>query len=129
MADLPKERATPNMPPFSFIGIDFFGPMYVKVRRSTEKRHRCLFTCLALRAVHIEVTSRLDTDSFLGVVHRFIAHWGRPEKMFSDRGTNIVADERELRETLNQWNKEQLVPRFIQRKQVLGGLVVSKFGI
>ena len=32
MADLPKERATPNMPPFSFTGVDFFRLMYVKIR-------------------------------------------------------------------------------------------------
>ena len=61
------------------------------------------------------MTSRLDPDSFLGAVDHFIAFQGRPEKMFSDRGTNIVAGERELRQSLNQCNKEQLVPRFIQR--------------
>ena len=115
MADLPRERVTADMPPFSYTGVDFFGPMTVKVRRSTEKRYGCLFTCMASRAVHIEVASKLDTDSFLGAVERFISRRGKPDKMFSDRGTNFVAGERELRESLNQWNKQQVGQEMTQR--------------
>ena len=30
MADLPEERVSPGQPPFSHVGIDFFGPFLVK---------------------------------------------------------------------------------------------------
>lgn len=35
MADLPKERITPDEPPFTNVGVDFFGPFEVKRGRST----------------------------------------------------------------------------------------------
>ena len=54
MAELPKDRVTPTEPPLAYAGIDCFGPLEVKQRRSHVKRYGCLFTCLNVRAVHIE---------------------------------------------------------------------------
>ena len=34
MADLPTERVTPENPPFSYVGVDCFGPFVVKRGRS-----------------------------------------------------------------------------------------------
>ena len=71
MADLPKERLTPEDPPFTSVGVDYFGPLYVQQGRSHVKRYGCVFTCLTTRAVHIEITSSLDTDSFINALRRF----------------------------------------------------------
>ena len=60
MADLPDDRLIPDEPPFSYVGIDFFGPLYVKQGRSTVKHYVCLFSCLTVRATHIEVTETLE---------------------------------------------------------------------
>ena len=38
MSDLPVERLGYKQPPFNHTGVDYFGPLYVPVRRSTEKR-------------------------------------------------------------------------------------------
>ncbi|KAJ8034140.1 hypothetical protein HOLleu_20859 [Holothuria leucospilota] len=46
MADLPLERVNPEKPAFSSVGVDYFGPMYVKQGRSQVKRYGCLFTCI-----------------------------------------------------------------------------------
>ena len=73
MADLPKDRVTPEKPPFSHVGVDCFGPFLVKQGRSQVKRYGCIFTCLVLRAVHIEVIHSLETDSFINALQRFIA--------------------------------------------------------
>ena len=42
MADLSKERATRGQPPFSHVGIDFFGPFMAKRGRSRVKRYGCI---------------------------------------------------------------------------------------
>ena len=86
MADLPVERVTPGKPPFSYVGVDYFGPFLVKQGRSLVKRYGCLFTCLTIRAIHVEIAHSLDTDSFLNALQRFICRRGRPEIMFSDNG-------------------------------------------
>ena len=55
MADLPEVRVVPEKPPITFVGVDYFGPLEVKQRRSRVKRYGCLFTCLTTRAVYIEI--------------------------------------------------------------------------
>ena len=104
MADLPKERLAYQSPPFSNTGVDNFGPFYVTVRRTTEKRWGLLFTCLTTRAVHVEVVPSMYTSSCLMRVERFVSHWGTPAMMWSDNGTNIIGGEKELRECMEKWN-------------------------
>ena len=108
MGDLPKERADISRPPFTYVGVDYFGPMNVKYRRGTVKRYGCIFTCLTTRAVHIEVAHALNADSFLMALHRFIARRGKPQKLFSDNGTNFVAADRELAEEIQTINSLKL---------------------
>ena len=91
MAQLPPERLTPDKPPFTFVGVDYFGPILVKVGRAQCKRYGCLFTCLTTRAVHVEIAHSLDTDSFLCAFRRFTSRRGSPKKVFSDNGTNFVS--------------------------------------
>ena len=45
MANLPKERLTPENPPFTSVGMNYFGPLYVQQGRSHVKRYGCVFTC------------------------------------------------------------------------------------
>ena len=84
MADLPRERVQANKPLFTYVGIDVFGPFYVKYGRSEIKRYGCLFTCLSIRAVHVEKIDSLDTDSFLNGFRRFASRRGHPEVVLSD---------------------------------------------
>ena len=102
MADLPKERLMSGDSPFTNVGVDYFGPFYVHQGRSKVKRYGCLFTCLVVRAVHIEVGNTLDTDSFINALRRFINLRGCPTTVCSDNGTNFQAGERELRELLSE---------------------------
>ena len=79
MADLPEDRLTPEKPPFSFVGIDYFGPLEVKQGRFRVKRYGCLFTCLTTRAIPIEIAHSLGTDSMVNALRRFISIRGCPE--------------------------------------------------
>lgn len=54
------------------------------------KRYSVIFRCLAIRAVHIEMASSLNTDSFIEVLLRFTAGRGN--------GTDVVGAQSELKE-------------------------------
>ena len=56
-----------------------------------------IFTCLAIRAVHIEVIHSMDTDSFINSLRRFVAR-GRPDIIRSDNGSNFRSGEKERSE-------------------------------
>ena len=114
MADLPEERLDASTT-FTNVGFDYFGPFIVKIGRRNEKRWCCLFTCLTMRAVHIEVVPKLDTDNCLNAIMRFIARRGKPNAIISDNGTNFVGAEREFSEYVAAWNKEGIEEHLIQR--------------
>ena len=76
MSDLPKERRSLQKPPFTMTGVEYFGPLFKTVRRSSEKRWGFLFTCLTTRAVHLEVVPSLDTISCVMGILRFAARRG-----------------------------------------------------
>ena len=95
MADLPQERCT-EAAPFTYCGVDMFGPLIIKERRSELKRYGALFTCFSSRAVHIEVTNSLDADSFILALRRFMARRGTVRSIWSDNGTNFVGARNEL---------------------------------
>ena len=109
MADLPEGRVTPGKPPFSYVGVDCFGPFCVKRGRCREKRYGCLFTCLATRGIHLETLHSMEADSFLNCLVRFTARRGTPECLYSDNGSNFVGGERELREALSMLHKDNKV--------------------
>ncbi|KAK3722273.1 hypothetical protein QZH41_005187 [Actinostola sp. cb2023] len=116
MADLPVERVSPDKPPFSSVGVDCFGPFMIKRGRSQVKRYGVLYTCLAVRAIHIEVLHSMDTDSFVNSLRRFIARRGKPEIIRSDNGTNFVAGNKEIREAISQWNNQKIHEFLLQRQ-------------
>ena len=114
MSDLPDVRFDQSCP-FSSVGIDYFGPLLVRKFRKTEKRFVLLVTCLATRALHLELAAGLDTDSFLLALRRFIARRGKPKIICSDRGTNFVGGEKEIRNEIETWNEAQITDYLSQR--------------
>ena len=95
MSNLPDGRISPDQPPFTNTGVDCFGPFYTKRGRSEVKRYGVIFTCLTVRAVHIEVAESLHTHSFINALRRFIARRGQVKSIYCDRGSNFVGAEKE----------------------------------
>ena len=104
MAPLPLNRIKSSLRTFVRTAVDFGGP-FVTIQgrgKQRQKRYLCLFTCLASRAVHLEVAYGLDTDSFLRAFYRMCNRRGVPEELISDNGTNFVGTNQELRELRTQ---------------------------
>ncbi|XP_072022069.1 uncharacterized protein [Amphiura filiformis] len=116
MSDLPKDRVTPGEPPFSRVGMDYFGPLEVKQGRSIVKRYGVVFVCLASKAIHIEMAASLDTDACVNVIRRFVSRRGQVKQIRSDNGTNLIGAERELRREIAAWNQDRIHDYLLQRE-------------
>ena len=89
---LPKIRLMPYEPPFTYSGVDYFGPFYVKRGRGkvAEKQWGAIFVCMNYRAVHLEVARSLETDDFIFLLMRFLNLRGHVKELRSDNGTNFI---------------------------------------
>ena len=108
MADLPAERILPDLPPFTNVGLDYFGLIEVRRGRSTIKRYGVLFTCMSSRAIHLEVAFSLDTDSCIHALRRFVCRRGQVKHIRSDNGTNLVGAQVELKKALMTLNETKI---------------------
>ncbi|KAK7909491.1 hypothetical protein WMY93_014175 [Mugilogobius chulae] len=115
MAELPKERLEASAP-FTYSGMDCFGPFIVKKARKEHKRYGLIFTCLYSRAVHIEMLEDLSTDSFINALRCFISLRGAVRQLHCDQGTNFVGAKNEFKEALKQCDK-RLLEVFLAEKQ------------
>ena len=67
---IPPTAALPNFrvreaPPFSRVGVDFAGPLYVKQKSGEmDKAYIALFSCCVTRAVRLELVEDLSTATF-----------------------------------------------------------------
>lgn len=93
MASLPKYRVQ-QIKPFSVSGVDYAGPITVKGFRGRSSKSKaayiCLFVCTATKALHLELSSDLSTETFLLAFTRFAARRGPIKELHSDCGTNFV---------------------------------------
>ncbi|XP_070067109.1 uncharacterized protein [Drosophila virilis] len=111
MGDLPIERLSPYTPPFTYTGVDYFGPYDIVVGRRREKRWGVLFTCLTVRAVHLDIAMSLSTDSYLCVLKSFVARCGCHRRMLSDNATNFRGASKVLKDEI-----ERISPALIDRQ-------------
>ena len=97
MGALPKDRLGIYQAPFSFVGVDYFGPVDVKIGRRHEKRWVALFTCLTTRAVYLELVTSLSAESCMAALDSLVARRGTPLRIHSDNATCFVAASKEYR--------------------------------
>ena len=84
--------ATPCLPDFrikwnhslEFMGADFAGPIYHKVKNSVYKAYVLLFTCGVTRASNIELTIDQSLHSVILAPRRFLAKRGKTKLVISD---------------------------------------------
>ncbi len=101
MGLLPSARTTPA-PPFCRTRVDYAGPFYIRKGHTRKpvhvKYYACLFVCMTIRTVHLELCSELSTAEFMAALRRFTARRGTPAHMYSDNGTNFLGAHQEIKE-------------------------------
>jgi len=78
MGQLPPDRLTPYVRPFTHTGVDLFGPLTISVGRRHEKRWAGIFTCMTCRATHLELAAHLSTEAFKICLRNFVNRRGIP---------------------------------------------------
>ena len=111
-AGLPADSIS-SEPPFTYVGLDMFGPFTVKQYRKEMKRYGIIFNCLSSRAVHLEVVQNMETDSFIQALRRFIARRGNIRLIRCDNGTNFVGVKSELQRSLSEMDEDK-ISHFLQ---------------
>ena len=108
MSDLPATRVCGDVAAFAHTGLDYFGPFIVYHGRKSEKRYGVIFTCMNTRAIHIEISHSLTTDSFINSLRRFLCRRGNVKTITSDNGTNLVCGNKELKDSIKEWNQASI---------------------
>ena len=114
-----KEESLTVCRPFTYISLDFAGPILVKGAvnaRATKKCWMLVYCCRSTKAVVILPTCGYDTQSFLLRHEEFVARHGAPQSIVSDRGTQLVSagivlakkSSKSDQDTPDKWNWAQI---------------------
>ena len=128
-ADLPDNRVSED-PPFTHVGLDFAGPLYVNEPRTSSgntsadsnKVYVCLFTCASTRAVHLELTRGLNVQDFLLAFRKFASRRGLPATIQSDNAKTFQSSSKEIRKIA----RSQEVWRYLANNQITWNFIVEK---
>ncbi|XP_043192676.1 uncharacterized protein LOC122366428 [Amphibalanus amphitrite] len=110
MGELGPERLQ-SSPPFHHTALDLFGPFVIRdtvKKRTKTKAYGIIFNCLATRAVYLDLVDGYGTNDFLVTFRRFVTIRGFPATIHSDRGSQLTAASKELREMTKSLHWEDI---------------------
>ena len=113
MSYLPEERLIEE-PPFSYCGVDLFGPFLVKEGRKIYKRYGAMLTCLCSRTVHTETTNSMTTDSFIKALRRLISRRRNIRINRRNSGSSFVGASKELKKVFSETGKKKINDFFME---------------
>lgn len=99
MGNLPTPRTELEFP-FLNCSVDYGGPVLIADRKGRGckliKSWLCIFVCLSVKAVHLELVTDLTKEAFMASLNRFISRRGKPQSIWCDNGTTFVGTSNEL---------------------------------
>ena len=92
ITNLPKHRVN-LVKPFMHCGIDYTGEIKMREKKGDKftRMYILIFTCLCIRAVHIELVPDMDTKSLVLAIIRFTNLYGIPSHIYSDNAKSFIA--------------------------------------
>ena len=113
-ATLPEFRVKES-PPFSKVGVDFAGPLYVKQPGGEmTKCYIALFTCCITPAVHLELVQNLLATTLVNCLKRLCARRGTPSLIISDNAKTFKATVK----LLERLGNEEAVVDFLNSRKI-----------
>ena len=127
LAPLPGYVTRANTPPFTYVGLDYIGPLLIKdlMDGNFRKNWVCLFTCLTIRGVHLELVDDMSAESFLLCFRRFVARRGTPSLITSDNASQIKMGNEVIEKIWMDATGEDDVQSFISNKGITWKYVVE----
>ncbi|MCP3663650.1 MAG: DDE-type integrase/transposase/recombinase, partial [Gammaproteobacteria bacterium] len=120
MPNLPKERVSRSSP-FQYVGLDYLGPFIVRKpneHQETQKVWICLFTCMAIRAVHLELVWDLTSEQFLLCLKRFISRRGKPDRITSDNFSSYKLVQSTIDKVWSQIQKDPEILNYVSQRGI-----------
>ena len=117
MPPLPSQRVTQSHP-FTHTGLDYFGPLYIRDNSGSRKVWVCLFTCLVVRAVHLELIRDMTSEQFLLCMRRFIAQHGTPHSFISDNASQFKLAKNVITKAWIEVEKDTEVQDYVSQKGI-----------
>ena len=117
MPPLPSQRVTQSHP-FTHTGLDYFGPLYIRDNSGSRKVWVCLFTCLVVRAVHLELIRDMTSEQFLLCMRRFIARHGTPHSFISDNASQFKLAKNVITKAWIEVEKDTEVQDYVSQKGI-----------
>ena len=110
MAPLPPVCIDPSIRAFEKVSVDLAGLFRTIHGRGKpcHNRYMCLFTYMTTRAVHIEMATSLETDSFLHAYFCMSNRHGCPSAVYSDNGTNFTGAVNELKHLVEDLDQDRI---------------------
>lgn len=102
MVELSCDRLEPALP-FTNCAVNCFAPFIIKEGHKDLKHCRVLFTCMASRAVHVEVAATVQSDPFINAFRRFVSRGGPVWQLRGNQGMSLVVAGRELEQPWTNW--------------------------
>ena len=90
MTDLPAHRVN-LIRPYAHTGVDYTGHVMIREGEVDKKYYMLIFTCLNVRACHIELLPDMSAENFVLSLVRFSNQYGIPENIYSDNAANFAA--------------------------------------
>ena len=98
MTNLPAHRVN-MVRPYLHVGVDYTGHIMIKdqfkigkkVVKFERKVYILIFTCLNVRACHIELIPEMSTDHFVLAMVRFCNEYGIPSHVYSDNARSFIS--------------------------------------
>ena len=112
--------------PFLYVGVDYLGPLYVRMGPELQKVWICLYTCAATRAIHLELISDMSAEQFLLCLRRFIAHRGRPECIISDNAKQFKLAKTVLDKLWSQTVTDSDVQNYVADQGIAWRFIVER---